>query len=57
MQNKKSESLYIDCVAMKHKIQEQLWFELKPTSTADYFKKLRKKMAESPLWLAAKETK
>ena len=57
MQNKKSESLYIDCVAMKHKIQEQLWFELKPTSTADYFKKLRKKMAESPLWLAAKSSK
>lgn len=55
MRSKKttSENLYIDCVAMKHRIQEQLWDELKPISVDDYFKKLRKKTAECSLWQEA----
>jgi hypothetical protein len=46
MKNKK-ESLYIDCIAMKHHIQNQIWDELKPLSTEDYFKKLQKRIDNS----------
>jgi len=53
MRNKIPEHMYIDCIAMKHRIQEQIWDELQPTSTADYFKKLRKKMADCKLWQEA----
>lgn len=53
MQSKTPKKLYINCVTMKHRIQEQLWDELKPTSISDYFKKLRKKTAECNLWLEA----
>lgn len=39
-----------DCVKMKHDIQEQLYNELAPTSTKDYFDKLIQRGRQSKLW-------